>query len=359
MRLAAPYEMDAAVAHALAQIAAQAGEADSGGRSLEPDMMLLGRAGVLRTLCDARTAPEILVTILRRIGRASLSVGRLVEGHMNALKLIARYGSAEQKHRYQSAHDRLFGVWGADGALPVRLQPNGDGSATLDGEKRFASGLGVLHFAIVSAATELGTQLAIVRADDKARADASGWKTSGMRATASGVYSMRGLEAELLGGPGDYEREPFFQGGVWRYAALHVGALEAIAEAVRRAVVDQGGGAEAPQLHRLARLTTRAHSARLLVEDAARRVEAPGAGPLAVALALAAREAVEEACLDGIAIADRALGTRSFIEGYPVERIRRDLAFFLRQADLDGKLSQVGVAVLVADHGVGELWSDE
>jgi hypothetical protein len=35
--------------------------------------------------------PEAALKLLRGIGRDSLSLGRIVEGHMNALQLVARY----------------------------------------------------------------------------------------------------------------------------------------------------------------------------------------------------------------------------------------------------------------------------
>ena len=54
-----------------------------------------------------------LCKALRLIGRASLPLGRLYEGHVNALRLVLRYGSRVQS--LSAARDaregRLFGVW--------------------------------------------------------------------------------------------------------------------------------------------------------------------------------------------------------------------------------------------------------
>ncbi len=349
-----------AEACALEAIAAGALAADAGRRDLSGDMRRLASSGILARLCTfAGKSYEIKTqaTLLRRIGRANLSVGRLAEGHMNALKLVTLYGTPEQVQRHTAAASRgaIYGVWGADGDPPVSVAADSGGQLRLAGSKRFASGLGTVSHAVVTAKGVDGARLTIAEVQDPERADAASWDTSGMRATASGTFDFSGVTAEALGAAGDYLREPHFQGGVWRYAAVQTGGLEALAEEVRRAAQAADPPGEA-QIHRLARIASLAHRARLIVEDAATRAEAPGAGPEAVALSLSAREEVEAACLEGMALADRALGTRSFARGQRAELVRRDLGFFLRQANLDGKLRQVGEALCAAKPPIGEVW---
>ncbi|MBN8189762.1 MAG: acyl-CoA dehydrogenase [Rhodobacteraceae bacterium] len=342
---------------ALDRIATGAVEADAGMRGLAADMTLLTACGMLERLCS-EADPASHVTLLRRIGRASQSVGRLAEGHMNALGLVTLYGTVRQQHDHRAAarSGTIFGVWGADGEPPVRILRDEGAGLYLTGCKRFASGLGTVSRAVVTAQTSDGPRLVIADVTDPARADAEAWNTSGMRATASGRYDFEGVQAEPLGVAGDYLREPHFEGGVWRYAAVHVGGLEALAEEVRQAVRAQGDEAGEAQLHRVARLASLAHGSRLFVEDAARQVAAPDAGKDAVAVSLAAREAVEAACQEAIALADRALGTRAFGTGHRVDLVRRDLGLFLRQANLDGKLRSVGQTVCRSVLPVGETW---
>ncbi|PZQ46517.1 MAG: cyclic nucleotide-binding protein [Rhodovulum sulfidophilum] len=346
-----------ATSAALARVAARAAAADAGERDLSEDIADLRRCGLLDRLSHP-SDPKAAVTLLRRLGRANLSVGRLAEGHMNALRLIALYGDADQRrrHRADAAKGVLYGVWGADDERPARIEKMEGRRVVLAGGKRFASGLGLVDRSIVSVGGLDGTRLAVVAATDGTRADAGAWRMSGMRATASGTFNLDGLEGELLGAPGDYETEPRFEGGVWRYAALHVGALEAMAEAARQAIRKDQREA---QLRRLARLVASAHAARLMVEAAAAAVEAEDARPETVALSLLAREFVETSCLEGIAMVDRALGTRAFATGAAVERIRRDLQLFLRQADLDGKLVRAGALVCQANAPIGEAWGRE
>jgi hypothetical protein len=122
------------------------------------------------------------------------------------------------------------------------------------------------------------------------------------------------------------------------------------------------GQSEQPQqAERLARLVLLAQTARLWVEASSAAVEraAVTAGDgvaAAVTQGLLARQAVETACLEGIALTERAMGTAAFAASSDVDRIRRDLGFFLRQANLDGKLQQAAQALLADPAPVGEMW---
>ncbi len=347
-----------------ARIARRAAVADAGKTSLAADLRDLHRSGILDVLVRATGVdpdPLQAARMLRRLGRVSLPVGRIVEGHVNALKLIQLYGTAKQQTRAmaQATSGVIFGVWGADGDPAASFVADGPGSVTLQGRKRFCSGLGLVGQAILTGPCDQGEQLLLADVTDMQRGDPSAWQVSGMRATQSGDYDLTGLPAERLGQPGDYSREPHFEGGTWRYSALHAGALEALAEAVRRQV---GSWSDPHQTHRLAHMTLLAETARLHVDAAATAVETAGkmddavAAETAVARALLAREAVEQSCLAGLALAERALGTQAFRSGTPVDLCRRDLAFFMRQANLDGKLTLASTILGRLTSEVGEQW---
>jgi alkylation response protein AidB-like acyl-CoA dehydrogenase len=342
-----------------AAIAARATTADAGRTTLTEDLRMLERSGLLsRMVAACLPGGDALegVTLLRRLGRASLAVGRLVEGHLNAHKLIAVY--ARPDHRRRQVSSGFLGVWGADGTPPVRVLREKPGNrVVLSGSKRFCSGLGLLDAAVVLAATPEGAlQMVLAEVSDSDRADAGDWNVSGMRATLSGRYDFEGVEGWRLGNPGDFLVEPHFEGGIWRYLALKTGAIEALAEAVRAAVLGRHGGDDARHRDRLLRAASAAHTARLWTEAAATAVEAPRAERSAVALPLAAREVVEEAARTALAVADRVLGTASFRVGSQVDLIRRDLTFYLRQADLDGKIDRAAETILAHQAPVGEQW---
>ena len=318
------------------------------------------RAGLLAIAPGTLDAAQAvtLATLLRRLGRADLVMARLFEGHVNALKLIALYGTPAQ--RAQAADDaragRLLGVWGAEGERPAALSGN-----RLTGAKRFCSGLGVVARAVVPVRTDAGAQLVLVDAGDTARMDPAAWTASAMRASASGGYDMEGLAAEPLGPPGAYAIEPHFEGGIWRYCAAHVGGAEALVQDMRDRLAAQRRDGDPVQAARIARATIQIETARRMVEGAAVAVEgAAGASPdavdRAVGLALLTREHVEGACMDVIALTERALGMAAHDGGAAVDRIRRDLALFLRQANPDGKLATAARLIAAGGWPAGETW---
>ena len=347
-------------------IAARADQADQGIINLSADMQELHHAGLIAAVLPKEYGGKGLgyepygikqaYHVLCSLGCANLAVARVYEGHMNAVKLLALYGNEAQKQRIFSevSQGKLLGVWGANAASPTRMETLPNGKRRLQGAKRFASGLGLIDFAIITVnmPENNGTQLVIVPVDEKSRMDKSVWNTTGMRTTDSGNYDFCDVEItadQLVGRLNDYSREPHFEGGIWRYCAAHVGAIKALAIALREHLSTTGQDKNPHQMKRYAELLLAYETARLWSEKAAHRVEASLAGASAVAYTLLAREQVERSCLEALHIIDRAFGTASFFENHPVERIRRDLSFYLRQAALDAKLEHGAHHFLVED----------
>ncbi|ETW11544.1 cyclic nucleotide-binding protein [Roseivivax marinus] len=308
----------------------------------------LREAGLLSACAPADTGgsdlahlpddPARLAETLAAVGAASLSAGRLFEGHVNAAKLVALYARGDARDRWCAAIARgqLFGIWGAEGAQPVRLS---DGR--LAGEKRFASGADILDHAIITARDDAGdVQLLVVGLDRlEGRLFPEEWSVSGMKATASGRVDLDGLRIEPgdhLGAPADYLREPHFQGGVWRYAAVQLGAMQEMTRCTAHQLGARGQ-TEAPlQAARLRRMVMACETARLWVDHAARTVERPEARPCDAGVAMLARLTIEREAVALMQEMDAALGAASFATAHPVERHRRDLQFYLRQANPDG-----------------------
>ena len=227
------------------------------GRSLAAAL----RQGGLR---EASLTLEQLFEALVAIGRASLSAGRLFEGHVNAVKLLNLYAPGRRP-------DGLLGIWGADGPDPVRIE-----GTVLRGQKMFASGADVLDHVIVTARTDEGLQLLLFsRRQLAGRLFPEEWQVSGMKATASGRCDLNGLpaaEAVRIGNPEDYLIEPHFQGGVWRYAAVQLGAMRALTAITTGQVQRRGQDAAPLQAMRLRRMVTACETARLWIWQAAQRV---------------------------------------------------------------------------------------
>ncbi len=355
----------------LDDIAQNAAKRDERGGDILPDIDTLREAGWLTAClpcarggqgwgCD-HASTEAAFDRLRELGRANLSVARLFEGHMNAIKLVALHGSpATQSIAFDAvAKGALMGVWGADQPGQSLSFVHTGNELMLKGAKRFASGIGCVSLVVANADVPGGPQLMLVPTDDAARSDASGWTVSGMRATASGLYDMTGLHLtrdHLIGRPGDYMREPWFEGGVWRYCAAHLGGAEALYTAMCDALSGMGRAADPHQELRIARAAIAVETARLWVLRAATAVEQPIDPSDTVeaenraTMSLLARDVTEDACRTIITTVEQALGMGAHFEGRPIERMRRDLGLFICQAAPDAKRSRA-VKVLV-DRGV-------
>ena len=290
---------------------------------------------------------------LRAIGRANLSVARLFEGHMNAAKLVTLYADKRLRDETFSAvrDGALLGVWGADD--PSEPLARDAAISRLHGAKRLASGLGLVNHAIVSVTGDDGPQLLVVPTGDAQRSDASGWQMGGMRATQSGRYDFDGLAIkpqQELGRPGDYLREPFFEGGIWRYCAAHLGAAEALYRAMRTELIARGRADDPHQQRRLVDAAIATETARLWILRAAGAVEADRAKPETAALSLLARDVTERSCRIVMENVEQALGMGAHIGGSPVERIGRDLSLFLCQAAPDAKRARAAQTLIGIAH---------
>ncbi|GEP04946.1 acyl-CoA dehydrogenase family protein [Methylobacterium oxalidis] len=307
----------------------------------------------------------VLLEVLRLVGYGSLALGRLYEGHVNALQLVLRYGDAAQRARLaaDARAGHLFGVWNTEGPEGLALG-GGPGALRLEGAKTFASGAGFVTRALVTARRAPGDPplMLVVGLPEGERADLSAWRAHGMRASATGTVDFTGLpvsEADLLGGPDDYHAEPHFSGGAWRFAAVQLGGIEAVLDAWRGHLRRTGRGEDPHQLARLGEGAGAAETARLWVARAAERVAAGAEPPeRTVAYVNLARLAVERAGLAVLERAERSVGLQGFLRDHPLERLSRDLATYLRQPAPDRALALAARHALAAPGLAGDLWAD-
>lgn len=311
---------------------------------------------------DALGSPELLA-VLRLVGRGNLSLGRVYEGHVNAWRLIARHGTELQQRRLaeDARAGRLFAVWNTPGD-GVRLEADERGGGTLRGAKTFASGTGQVARPLITVRWPDGSARMVVvpLRDSAAGADPTVWQAQGMRASVSGTFDFTGVEirpTDVLGGPGDYERQPDFSAGAWRFAAVHLGGLEAVAEAALAHLRRTGRGDDPHQRARVGQIAAAAETAALWMARAAERTAQADADPeSAMAYVNLARLAVERAALDVLELAQRSVGVQAFVRPHPLERLGRDLATYLRQPNPDGALAAAAGHVLAREAHVGDLW---
>ena len=318
------------------------------------DMRDLAEAGLLQAPVPdwagglgAGTQPggaDLVRRLLTLCGRGNASVGRLFEAHVNALRLVARYGTPDQVRGAagDAAAGHLFGLWVTDRpGDPLRL----DGG-TLRGSKGPCSGAGHCTRALVTAETGQGTRMALITLSGREPVHMMRG-LHGMRAAANGTVTLDGIVAEaLIGEEGDYLREPDFSCGAWRASAVAAGVLDALAETARDSLRHRGHAGAPMQQARFAEVLIAQETARLWVERAAARAEAEGHAPDQVAYVNLARIAVESCCLDALRHVQRSLGLAAFAAPHPAERLARDLTTYLRQPAPDEVLTEAAAFYL-------------
>ncbi len=301
-----------------------------------------------------------LYLALAEVGRGSLPLGRIWEGHVNALLLVEAYGTEAQKARWaeDARGGHLFGVWNTE--IPsdgVRYTRDGDHMA-IQGAKTFATGGAFVTRPLVPGALGDGWQMAVIPTDRvDVRDQPEWWRAEGMRASRSGRVDFGGAEIsadDLLGTPGDYLREPRFTGGSVRFAAVQLGGAQALADAAASYLTGLGRTDHPVQQVRLGEIAVALETGRLWLLGAARLAGAEA--DAVVAYARMARTAIERVCLDVLERTDRAVGARGLGQPGVLERVGRDLRLYLRQPNPDGALADAGA--YAAAHRSPPLGSD-
>ncbi|KPF73014.1 hypothetical protein IP88_09765 [alpha proteobacterium AAP81b] len=330
---------------------ARAGEVDAAAAFPAADIAALADAGLLTAplptalggdgLASDAAQVDGLAALLTVVGDASLTVGRLYEGHCNAVLLADRYGGPLATLAAEAAAGRISGVWNAergDGPLATRVA----GGWRLTGRKIHCSGAGSLARPLVTARPE-GSDAPLMFLPDMRgpgiAVDLAVWQAAGMRGTATGTVVFDGAfvaDADTFGAPGDYYRAPLFAGGAWRVLAVQLGGLGRILALHAAALGRSGRGGDPVVRQRFAVAAGGYEQARLLVAEAARRATDPAADPpAAVAYVDLARGSFEALALAGIDAARRNVGLGAFLGPDPLDRCCRDLETYLRQPMLD------------------------
>ena len=306
-----------------------------------------------------RAGREREYALLWETGRFDLACGRLYEGHVNALQLIAHYGSDAQRREAErdAADGRLFGVWNTQPADGVRITAiDGDG-VTLAGRKTFCSGAGrVTRAMITGSMPQGGSQMLLVPMDRVAAAiDRTFWRPMGMADSDSFAVDFSGIRlphSALVGTPDAYMEAPWFTGGAARFLAVQGGGIERLCDELAAFLIRRGTSEDALQLVRLGAISVALESARLWVAACVRDWRAFDAAPgAALRDALlttvdTARIAVEDAALAVCEQIERAVGARGLVEPEPFGPIVRDLRMYLRQPAPDAALLRVANAVI-------------
>jgi hypothetical protein len=353
----------------LGQIAAGASAAEAGeGAAPFPEgaITALERVGALRWNAHAGARPPAgeELDLVRRVARADGSVGRIFDGHLNAVERLAVQAPAAVRERELAAvraGKLRAGVWGGDprpGEGPPAAVLADRRGELLRGVKTFCSGAGGLDRALVLARSpDGGAPLAVwvqVRESRHVEIDTGWYRSHGLRASASHRVCFH--DAPVLarfGGPGALSVDPWFSRDALRTAASWVGMLDC---ALQAALAELRARPQTGELEGLlaARMLTAHRTAELWLAEGARAMDCralpavglaalPAVGLAALpAVAVAARAAIAEAAVVLLDCAARACGSHPFATGSALDRARRDLEVFLLQHRLDPLLARWG-----------------
>ncbi len=307
-----------------------------------------------------------LLRLLKHIGRGSLPVGRVHEGHVNALQLIVLFGSDEQLARAADEvhrERRIFGVWNAEEAGGIRFTDLGGGRVRMEGSKLFCSGAGHVTRPIVTGRLpDGGWQMAVVPMDRVCprSIDHGWWQPVGMEATVSAAVDFTGIELgpeDLIGPPDAYYRDPWFNGGAIRFAAVQLGGAEALYDAARFYLQRLGRTDHPAQRGRASQMAMAIESGNGWLQGAAAAWERPPEdSPAITAYAAMTRTAIEAISQDVIRETERTVGARGMMRPDPFGRMVRDLTMYLRQPAPDAVIEKIGRHVLEDTRPACAMW---
>ncbi len=289
--------------------------------------------------------------ILRAVAAADASVGRILDGHYNAVDRLTAAAAVGVRNEYADRVRRgcLLGVWGADPGPdegePARIAGD-ENRPVLIGAKTFCSGAGGVEAALVMVrGREPGPpSLVLVEIDESVEIDRGWYRGSGLRASESHrvVFNSTPVRA-IIGGPGELGRDPWFSRDAMRTTATWAGMADA---AVDSSLAELAARRRDDPLAQLAagRIAAAAATIDVWLDHAAVRAEDETLQLRSLAIQL--RSEVAGAATRILDEAARACGSHPFATGSGLDRARRDLQLFTLQHRLDPLLQREGRRIL-------------
>jgi len=312
----------------------------------------------------------------KEIAKADLSLARCWEGHSNSLVLVDGMGTEEQKHRWFQGvveHGEIWVAWSGEPQARAASESRAFGTTTtraeggyvVNGTKAFATSAGSARWAILLVSTAgpggarhntgaIESQLLLVcdLSDPSVSVDRSWWDPIGMRATASHVVRFNQTfipSANSIGRPGQYLLDGWQTCFIPHYAATFLGAAEAAYEFALEQIISQRKGGDPFVQQHIAQSAINVETGNLWLHHVARMWET-GRHDEARLAGSRARHTMEHLAEETVKRCIRACGARSLNRPSPLERIYRDLSFYVRHDNDDQILATIGKALLWQEH---------
>jgi len=271
---------------------------------------------------------------LWEVGAESLSLAKLVEAHWDAVSILAE---ADRAPMAQS----LYAVWASEAKdQQLQIRSTGEGHV-LDGIKAFASGVGIVDCALVTADRHL-VEVDLRQHRNRYSVDLSRWSTEAFRATQTGAICFNQYPLS----PGSciqtrdwYIDRPGFWHGACGPAACWAGGAEtllAYAEANKR---------DDPhtRVHRGAIRSAIWAMDACLRHAAAEMDASPTDTEIARIRSLKLRHIVEQHCTDIMRRLTRAFGPHPLAFEPEIAEAYYELDLYLRQSHAERDLEQIGI----------------
>ena len=312
----------------------------------------------------------------REIAKADMSLARCWEGHVNSLVLLDGIANDEQKARWFEGIVKGGEKWVAWSGEPQARKPEEtirfgthvqkvDGGYVIEGNKVFCTSSGHADWAILLVSTggpggarhssaPIDTQLLLAcnLSDPTIRFDDSWWDPIGMRATVSHVVHFSQTfvpDHNVIGYPGQYLKERWQTCFIPHYAASFLGAAEAAYEYALEYIATQQKFDDPYIQHHVGQMSVNVETAYLWLRHVARLWETSQYEEAQLA-GSRARHVIEHLAQDTLSRAIRACGARCLNRPSLLERVYRDLSFYVRHDNDDQILAMIGKSVLGVSH---------
>ncbi len=311
----------------------------------------------------------------KELAKADMALARCWEGHVNSQMLLHALADDRQKDRWFQGIVERGDIWAAWSGEPQARIPGQrarfgttvqleKGGYVISGTKVFATSARSARWAILlvnthgpggarhSSAADGLLLLACDLADPSVRFDASWWDPIGMRGTVSYLVEFDRTfipKENQIGQAGQYINEGWQARFSPHYGATFLGGAEGAYEYALDYIRVQNRASDPYVQHRVATMALNLESAHLWLRRVAelwqadRQSEARSAGNRA-------RYLLEAWATDTVEQAMHACGARGLIRPSPLERIYRDLSFYVLHDNADQVLATIGREILGEAH---------
>lgn len=308
----------------------------------------------------------------KELAKVDLSLARCWEGHANAQVIIAGMANESQKKRWFEGIVQRGEKWAAWSGEPQSQIPGQkvslgttiqvvDDGYILDGTKVFATSAPAAQWAVLLV-NSTGTggsrhsnssptsvlMLACDLSDPSVSFDDSWWQPIGMRGTVSYLVRFNQTfipKKNVIGYPGQYVIEEWQTRFTPQYGAAFLGAAEGSYDYALAYIEKQKKGHDPYVQHRVAKAAINIDTMHFWLRQVAtlwetgQELEAKQAGNRA-------RYITEGLAVETVNDCIHACGARSLIQPSPLERIFRDLSFYVLHDNSDRVLSSIGQEIL-------------